>query len=165
MRGQETENENSLSEEALAWHPEPDEKLQARFAAALFTVWDPKMIADAEDKQKETDRPLSHREHIFDTLDGYRIGISVEAVRGKHQSLHISMSSRTATVLDRAGIHHRDEISPERLRQTLENVASRIVPPDHVPLSQMELLVLRVSPAVVLHGVYSWGGYSGKHSD
>ena len=77
----------------LPFQPEPLERLQARFSAAIATEWDAddltrKRLANPD----HPDRPGQCRTHVFDTEDGYRLIISRERSQSEGLYLHVSAS-------------------------------------------------------------------------
>jgi hypothetical protein len=77
----------------LPFQPETTEQLKARFEKAMETVYDADAIMN-----ESTDRPVLHREHVFDFEDGIRLIISKDKTMGRVY-LHVSASCQSQKVM------------------------------------------------------------------
>lgn len=101
-----TNKEEELGE-GLPFEPEPIEKLQARYYAALEKLWVP--APDMED------RPGLHRTHTFDFEDGWRMLVSRDKI-GNSEINHISASYYSEIPL-KIGILEMIQIIIDKWRQ------------------------------------------------
>lgn len=74
----------------LPFQAEPYEQLRARFYKAVKYAWDVGPLSRGEVEQL-LNRPGESRDYVFDTVDGFRLIISVER-QGKWTYLHVSGS-------------------------------------------------------------------------
>lgn len=116
-------NAASTEPQPLPFTPETIVSLAVRYPAALVRIWNADAVAAFHAEGMSTDRPMLHREHVFDLECGVRLGISRESSRvypyPGGDAVHVSASIQPGTPIEA-------ELVPMPLRQRVPEFLDRV---------------------------------------